>query len=353
MIALGSVPFCSSWNTSIWFWCVLSTPAWHAATPFPGTTTACTPMRNWSSRSTHVAEAMTTRPVLRATAITDQVASAGAGSRQTSRALHTIRRIKTLLSTKECGSYRRLAARGDFDLDAHARVGQAGGHHRRGGPHVAEVLAQRRPAPREVRGVWQDVTHADDISEPRARFLERRLNVTQALLRLRHYIVRDRHRRVVEAGGARNEHPLAVDHRARVADLFFEGRSRADQSPVHDISSRDAVCTCACTDCTLGYNAPVTDRFALLRNATAAALLRSPGATPDTLRQAVAAGLPPPDLTTLVEKIRARAYTVTDRDLDALWTQYTDEQLFEVIVAAAFGAAQEQLAAAHRALEDA
>jgi alkylhydroperoxidase family enzyme len=58
-------------------------------------------------------------------------------------------------------------------------------------------------------------------------------------------------------------------------------------------------------------------------------------------------------LTALVEKIRSRAYTVTDRDLDALRGDYTDDQLFEIIVAAAFGAAQERLAAAYRALEDA
>ena len=46
MIRFGSVPFFSSSNTSIWFLCVPSTPAWQAATPLPGTTTACTPIRN-------------------------------------------------------------------------------------------------------------------------------------------------------------------------------------------------------------------------------------------------------------------------------------------------------------------
>src|SRR6266852_6776647 len=54
----------------------MSTPAWQAATPLPGTTTAWTPIRNWSSRSTQVAEAMTTRPVLLSTAMTDHVANA-------------------------------------------------------------------------------------------------------------------------------------------------------------------------------------------------------------------------------------------------------------------------------------
>jgi alkylhydroperoxidase family enzyme len=95
------------------------------------------------------------------------------------------------------------------------------------------------------------------------------------------------------------------------------------------------------------------DRFATFRNATAAALLKRPGATPDGLRQAIAAGSPPPELMTLVQKIRSRPYMVTDQDLDALRSRYTDDQLFEIIVAAAFGTACDQLAAAHRALEDA
>ena len=97
----------------------------------------------------------------------------------------------------------------------------------------------------------------------------------------------------------------------------------------------------------------MVDRFAPLRNATAVALLDGSGATPAALRQAVAAGWPPQELVTLVEKIRSRAYTVTDQDLDALRSRYTEDQLFEIIVAAAFGAAQERLAAARRALEEA
>jgi alkylhydroperoxidase family enzyme len=97
----------------------------------------------------------------------------------------------------------------------------------------------------------------------------------------------------------------------------------------------------------------VTDRFAPLRDATARALLDTPAATPPDLRRAAAAGSPPPDLAALVAKIRMRAYTVTDADLDALRARYTDDQLFEIIAAAALGAARERLAAAHRALEEA
>jgi alkylhydroperoxidase family enzyme len=95
------------------------------------------------------------------------------------------------------------------------------------------------------------------------------------------------------------------------------------------------------------------DRFASFRAATAAALLRGPGATPDDLRQAIARGSAPPELMTLVEKIRSRPYAVTDQDLDAVRTTYTEDQLFEIIVAAAFGTAHDQIAAAHRALKDA
>ena len=95
------------------------------------------------------------------------------------------------------------------------------------------------------------------------------------------------------------------------------------------------------------------DRFATFRDATAAALLQQSGATAQALRQAIATGNPPPELMALVQKIRSRPYAVTDRDLDALRDRYTDDQLFEIIVAAAFGTARDQLAAAHRALEDA
>jgi hypothetical protein len=95
------------------------------------------------------------------------------------------------------------------------------------------------------------------------------------------------------------------------------------------------------------------DRFASFRNATSDALLTKAGATPAELRQAIARGTPPPELMSLVQKIRSRAYTVTDEDVDQLRSRYSEDALFEIIVAAAFGVAQEQLVAARRALEDA
>ena len=95
------------------------------------------------------------------------------------------------------------------------------------------------------------------------------------------------------------------------------------------------------------------DRFEPLRQATAAALFGSSTATAPELLQAVARGTPPPELAPLVQKIRARAYTVTDKDLDALRGRFTEDQLFEIIVAAAYGASEERLGAGRRALEQA
>lgn len=87
--------------------------------------------------------------------------------------------------------------------------------------------------------------------------------------------------------------------------------------------------------------------------ATATALLGGAGTTTIALRQAIAAGDPPAELATLVQKIRSRAYTVLDQDIDVLRSRYSEDQLFEIVVAAAFGAAGERLAAAHRALDEA
>jgi hypothetical protein len=97
----------------------------------------------------------------------------------------------------------------------------------------------------------------------------------------------------------------------------------------------------------------VADRFARFRAATAAALLDGEGATPSATRHAIADGAPPVDLKSLVDKIRSRAYTVTDADVDALRRQYTEDQLFEIILSAAFGAASDRLSAARKALEEA
>src|ERR1051325_8178348 len=53
--------------------------------PLPGTITACTPRKNIESLFTHVADAMTMRPVDRSTATIDQVALATDGNRTRNR----------------------------------------------------------------------------------------------------------------------------------------------------------------------------------------------------------------------------------------------------------------------------
>jgi hypothetical protein len=95
------------------------------------------------------------------------------------------------------------------------------------------------------------------------------------------------------------------------------------------------------------------DRFRALQEATAQAVLRGPGTTSPELREAVAHGEPPEELRALVDKIRRHAYRVTDEDLGALRDRYTEDQLFELIVAATLGAAELRLRAGMRALEDA
>jgi hypothetical protein len=93
------------------------------------------------------------------------------------------------------------------------------------------------------------------------------------------------------------------------------------------------------------------DRFRDLKEATAAALLRSPGATAPELRQSVARGDPPEELRSLVAKIQLHAYKVTEADWTALRAKYSEDQLFEIVVAAAYGAADSRLTAGLRALE--
>jgi alkylhydroperoxidase family enzyme len=96
-----------------------------------------------------------------------------------------------------------------------------------------------------------------------------------------------------------------------------------------------------------------TASLASLQRATQNAVLDGPGHLDQSIRQQVALGRPPADVAVLVEKIRDRAYTVTDADIDALRARYSDDQLYELIVAAAIGAAGHRLQRALAALEDA
>ena len=79
-------------------------------------------------------------------------------------------------------------------------------------------------------------------------------------------------------------------------------------------------------------------------------VLRGPGHTEPSLRQALERGQAPPELAALVEKVRRHAYKVTDEDLAALKATWSDDQIFEIVVAAALGAAGDRLRAGLAAL---
>jgi len=96
----------------------------------------------------------------------------------------------------------------------------------------------------------------------------------------------------------------------------------------------------------------MSDRHEAARKSVEESVLRGPGHADPALRQAVASrGEIPEELRVLVEKIRAHAYKVTDADVAALRTRYSDDQLFEIVVSAALGAAGERLQAGLAALE--
>ncbi|MFT3770419.1 MAG: hypothetical protein QM820_33750 [Minicystis sp.] len=97
----------------------------------------------------------------------------------------------------------------------------------------------------------------------------------------------------------------------------------------------------------------MADDLDALKEATARSVLHGPGATSPAQRQAAARGEPPADLGALVEKIRRHAYAVTDEDLASLRDRYTEDQLFELVVATVIGAADDRLRAGLRALEEA
>lgn len=90
-----------------------------------------------------------------------------------------------------------------------------------------------------------------------------------------------------------------------------------------------------------------------LRRATVDAALRGEGELPAKLREALARGEGPDEMRALLAKVRDHAYEVTDQDLDALRGRYTDDQLFEAVVAMVLGAADARFRAGLRALEDA
>jgi len=96
------------------------------------------------------------------------------------------------------------------------------------------------------------------------------------------------------------------------------------------------------------------DLIAPDRGALVEQVLKGPGEASPELRIAAAAnaGLPP-ELAALVEKIHRHAYKITDEEMAALRSRYSEDQLFEIVVAAAVGASQHRFLAGLRALEGA
>lgn len=86
--------------------------------------------------------------------------------------------------------------------------------------------------------------------------------------------------------------------------------------------------------------------------ATRRAVLEGPAALDASVRAQLAANDPPGDLAALVRKIHHEAYRVTDADVDALRGRYSEDQIFEIIVAATLGAAEYRLRRAMAVLED-
>jgi hypothetical protein len=90
------------------------------------------------------------------------------------------------------------------------------------------------------------------------------------------------------------------------------------------------------------------------REALLEQVLRGPGTVSREIREAAAAGTGlPPEWAAFVEKIHRHAYKVTDEEVAALRARYGDDAVFEIIVAASLGAADQRFQAGMRALEEA
>lgn len=95
------------------------------------------------------------------------------------------------------------------------------------------------------------------------------------------------------------------------------------------------------------------DRFEPLFTAVRERVLAGDGHTPPAMRLAAAEGGPlPDDLARFVAAVRERAWTITDGDLRRLGEAgHDDDELFELVVAAAVGRASHVCARALAALD--
>ena len=87
------------------------------------------------------------------------------------------------------------------------------------------------------------------------------------------------------------------------------------------------------------------DRYRALRTALRTSVLQGPGATPPSVRQAAAhepASLAS-DLAAYATQIHQAAYRITDAQVAALSEHHSDDEIFDVTIAAAVGKASLQL----------
>jgi hypothetical protein len=98
----------------------------------------------------------------------------------------------------------------------------------------------------------------------------------------------------------------------------------------------------------------IPDPHAVRRKKVLETVLAGPGKSDHSVRRAAFDDADvPADLKALVDKIEQHAYKVGDDDLTRLQAKYSDDHLFEIIVAAALGASERRLLAGLEALADA
>jgi hypothetical protein len=103
-------------------------------------------------------------------------------------------------------------------------------------------------------------------------------------------------------------------------------------------------------------DAPEPARYAAGYREMARRILEGPGRLDPTIRQAAAHRDPIDDsrMAAFVAKAHEHAYRITDREVEELkHGGWSEDQIFELCIAASFGAADRRLCAALRAIEEA
>jgi predicted RNA polymerase sigma factor len=105
---------------------------------------------------------------------------------------------------------------------------------------------------------------------------------------------------------------------------------------------------------TLQFSMMMDDPHAELRDRVFQTVLEGPGESDPAIRKAAAEGTGvPAELQSLIEKVHAHAYKVTDEDVARVQATYGDDRMFEIIVSAALGASRKRLIAGLNALDEA